>query len=128
MKERVKEKLEELFCWGIVGAMFLWPHGAVFVSPFRKIRKIKEIIALRGLTSEQQAILKKLKNLSFVSLGQMPSDNEDFIRARMISPAFACEILYLQKEHGKQREKKIEELIETCHKMNISKWRIKAVL
>lgn len=92
--------------------------------------KIKKMAALRGLSLEQEALLKRIvkKQSALNSIGRGLSDDEDYTRANMLSSSFGTEVLARQVEREKQEKEEIKKLIAEVRQAGISEKRLKLVV
>ena len=87
-------------------------------------------LAFTRLISQQKIVLKELANKRksfFRTIGESFSDDEDFLQANMMSPAFGTEVLRRQVENERKEKDEIQQLIEKCKEAGISEWRINLV-
>ncbi|OGF22693.1 hypothetical protein A2Y83_03140 [Candidatus Falkowbacteria bacterium RBG_13_39_14] len=92
--------------------------------------KIKKMAALRGLSLEQEALLKRIvkKQSALNSIGRGLSDDEDYTRANMLSSSFGTEVLARQVEREKQEKEEIKKLIAEARQAGISEKKIRLVV
>ena len=128
MKEKIEEWLEWLSLLAICLLATIILIATAIFSPIASIlNKIKKVIAITGLVSEQQKLLKELngyRTTCLCDIAQELSGDEDYSQAQMVNSAEGYAVLYFQEETRKLRKANIENLISDCHEANIAKWRI----
>lgn len=94
------------------------------------VDRILKAIAMKGLTVEQKKLLAELAEChvsGLQAISQSLSDDEDIMRAGMISSSLGTEVVTKKLEEEKERKKKIKDLTQKCREMGIKEWRIKLV-
>ena len=128
MKAEAKEWLEGLLFWAMcLLAIIILIIAIIFLPVASALNRIKKTVAIIGLVSEQQELLKELNGCRESYLDKVCqgfSNDEDYSQAQMVSSFEGYAVLYFQEETRKLRKANIKNLIDACYKTGIAKWRV----